>query len=58
MRCDKRPMMLGVLLFWPPEGVSFGIQYKVVEANQIRRRENQIEVLQCLRHPEALENTC
>lgn len=34
--------------------MSFGIEYEFVETDQVRRREDEIKVFECLGHPEAL----
>lgn len=35
--------------------MGFSVEYKIVKADEITGREGEVQILQCFRHPEALE---
>lgn len=52
----RRFVTLGKVLlaicFWDPERVRLGIEDIIIKGDGIGRGEDQVEVLECLRHPE------
>ena len=45
---------LRTLWLWDLERMGFSIEYPIVQTDHVRVTENQVKVLECLRHPETL----
>jgi hypothetical protein len=45
---------LGDSLFCSPEGMCLGVEYKLIQADEVWRREDQVEVLEGFGQPKAL----